>query len=234
MTTEYRVQFRERLHRTPLAVSYLFSRPDSFTFRAGQYMIVALDRESGLAHPLSLSDSPDIDTLEFTKRMTDSPFCTRLKALTPGDTIALKGPFGNFAVPDTEKPLVFLAGGIGITPIRSMLKELANKKERNQGRITLLYGNQDETDIAFRDELDNLNLPQYRVVHVLAAPQTEEYDYSGFISADILRREINTPQSAIYLVSGPPVMVDAMEKILQSLQIPAEHVLTDVFLGYTA
>jgi ferredoxin-NADP reductase len=120
---EYTVNFIESVKRTPSAVSYRFSRPAGFTFTAGQYMIVTLDDD--LVHPLSLSDSPEeTGFLEFTKRMTGSSFCRILQGLTAGETITLKGSMGGFILDESEKTLVFLAGGIGITPIRSILKSL--------------------------------------------------------------------------------------------------------------
>jgi len=227
---EYTVNFIESVQRTPSAISYRFSRPEGFTFTAGQYMLVTLGKD--LVHPLSLSDSPEeTGFLEFTKRMTGSPFCHSLQGLAPGDTIKLKGPMGGFILDGSEQILVFLAGGIGITPIRSILKTLA-ARQNQPGKTILIYGNTNETDIAFRDELEGLSLPGYRVVHVLTDTRGVPGAHQGFISADIITREVPDLKNAIFMASGPPVMVEAMQKNLAGLGAAQEQIRSDVFLGY--
>jgi ferredoxin-NADP reductase len=227
---EYTVNFIESVKRTPSAVSYRFSRPAGFTFTAGQYMIVTLDDD--LVHPLSLSDSPEeTGFLEFTKRMTGSPFCRILQGLTPGDTITLKGSMGRFTLDGSEKSLVFLAGGIGITPIRSILKSLVSRQDQ-PGKTILIYSNMNETDIAFRDELEGLSIPGYRVVHVLTDTKGVPGAHHGFISAEIITKEVPDLKNAIFMASGPPVMVEAMKKNLVGLGVAEEQIRSDVFLGY--
>ncbi|MBU4263108.1 MAG: FAD-dependent oxidoreductase [Proteobacteria bacterium] len=227
---EYTVNFIESVKRTSSAISFRFSRPAGFTYTAGQYMIVTLGDD--LVHPLSLSDSPDeTGFLEFTKRMTGSSFCRKLQELTAGDIITLKGAMGRFTLDGSEQILVFLAGGIGITPIRSILKTLA-KRQDHPGKAILIYGNVNEADISFREELEGLALPGYRVVHVLADTKGVPGAHQGYISAEIISREVPDLKNTIFMVSGPPVMVDAMQKNLVGLGATEEQIRSDVFLGY--
>ncbi len=228
---EYQAEFLERIERTPAAISYRFKRAADLQFIAGQYMLVDLGDE--LIHPLSLSDCPEeTGFIEFTKRMTGSPYCQRLEALNKGDTILVKGPAGKFYY---EQPannyLIMIAGGIGITPIRSILKSL-EKKKQPFCRIILLYGNLNRDDIAFRTELENLTLPDYRLVHVLADITGMADAYQGLINADIIAREVPACSTAFYMISGPPAMVEALKKALAIINVAADRIRIDVFSGY--
>jgi len=230
MTREYRTQFLERIERTPNAVSHRFKMPEGLNFTAGQYMLVDLGNE--LAHPLSLSNCPEgAEIIEFTKRMTGSPYCRRLESLEKGETISVKGPFGKFCITDSSENIVMIAGGIGITPIMSILSSLATKKV-NIGTVILIYGNLNKEDIAFRDELENLKIPDYRLVHVLSVTTGIEDAYQGFINADILSKEVPKKNKTLFMVSGPPVMVEAIKKALATINVTEDQIRTDIFLGY--
>ncbi|MBU0675086.1 MAG: FAD-dependent oxidoreductase [Proteobacteria bacterium] len=227
---EYIVKFIESIQRTPSAISYRFSRPAGFSFAPGQYMIVNLAED--LVHPLSLSDTPDQKGfIEFTKRMTSSAFCRKLQDLTAGDQIKVKGPIGRFTLDGADKSLVFLAGGIGITPIRSILRTLAARQDPPENTV-LIYGNVNGADIAFRSDLEEISLPGYRVVHVLTDPEGVPGASQGFISSEVIGREAMDLKSATFMVSGPPVMVEAMKKNLAGLDIDGNRIRTDIFLGY--
>ena len=227
---EYTVNFIESVKRTPSAVSYRFSRPAGFTFNAGQFTTVSLDDDH--VHPLSFSDMPEETSfIEFTKRMSDSSFCRKLQGLTLGDTITVKESVGNFTLDGSQQTLVLLAGGIGITPIRSILKHLAGQQDQ-PGKTILIYGNINEMEIAFRDELEGLSLPGYRMIHVLADTTGIPGAYQGFISSEIIHKEVPDLKNTIFMVSGPPVMVEGMKKNLTALGATKTQIRTDLFIGY--
>lgn len=227
---EYQTEFLERIERTPTAVSYRFKMPGGLSFAAGQYMLV--DLGNAMAHPLTLSSCPEeAEFIEFTKRMTGSPFCRRLEALEKGETINIKGPAGKFICDDSNETLVMIAGGIGITPIRSILTSL-EKKKGNLRTVILIYGNLNREDIAFRDELENLRLPNYHLVHVLSDTTGMRNAYKGSINADIVAKEVPKSSKAHYMISGPPVMVEVILKALASIHVAEDSIRTDVFLGY--
>lgn len=230
MKMEYRIEFLERIERTPTAVSFRFKKPEGFRFIAGQYMLVNIGEE--LVHPLSLSDCPEEPAfIEFTKRMTGSPFCQRLQSLEKGESIIVKGPDGKFYPDESAGTIVMLAGGIGITPIRSILKS-QEKNKGSLGKIILVYGNLNRADIAFREDLENLKLPDYRVVHVLSDTAGMESAYQGYITAAIITKEVPEKANAAYMISGPPGMVAAVKKGLSTISIPEERIRTDIFMGY--
>ena len=227
---EYRTEFLERIERTHTSVSYRFKMPEGLNFTAGQHMLVDLGNE--LAHPLSLSNCPkEAKFIEFTKRMTGSSYCDRLESLGKGETISVKGPFGKFCLADSSETLVLIAGGIGITPIRSILSCL-EKNKGNIGTVILIYGNLNREDIAFRNELENLKIPDYHLVHVLSDTTGMRNAYQGFINADIISKEVPKSTNAHYMVSGPPVMVEAIKKALATIDVTEDQIRTDIFLGY--
>jgi len=204
--------------------------PEGLRFVAGQHMLVDLSND--LVHPLTLSSCPEeAEFIEFTKRMTGSPFCLRLKSLEKGEIISVKGPAGKFIFDDSNETIVMIAGGIGITPIRSILTSL-EKRKANHHTLILIYGIQNKEDIAFRDELENLHLPDYHLIHVLSDTTGMRDAYKGFITADIILEEVPRSSNAHYMVSGPPVMVKAIKKALAMIDIPENRIRTDVFLGY--
>ncbi|MCI5223667.1 MAG: xylene monooxygenase, partial [Candidatus Electrothrix sp. AR4] len=108
---ETAVHFIERISRSSQVVSYRFTRPSDFSFQAGQYVIVSLGQEGLLVHPLSFSDGPQKDFLEFTKRMTGSAYCQFLEGLYPGDSVTVKGPNGDFSMEGISNDIKCIAGG---------------------------------------------------------------------------------------------------------------------------
>ena len=230
MSEEYQVEFVEKIQRTGSAISFRFSRPENLFFVAGQYMLINLGQD--LVHPLSLSSCPEESLfIEITKRMTDSHFCQRLESLAKGDAISVKGPEGKFTLEESKGDFILLAGGIGITTIRSILKSREIQK-KNGCRITLIHGNKDRNDIAFREELENLKLSNFKLVNVLNDNTGMAEADKGFIPAKIISRESEGLDVAKYLISGPPALVEGMKKELETINVNNEHIQTDVFIGY--
>jgi ferredoxin-NADP reductase len=227
---EYQTEFLDRIVRTPAAVSARFKRPAELHFTAGQYMLVDLGND--LVHPLTISSCPEeTGFIEFTKRMSNSPFCLRMETVEKGETIRVKGPMGKFICDDSDETLVMIAGGIGITPIWSILQSLVKKKD-NSRKVIVIYGNLNREDIAFREELENLKLPDYRLIHVLSDTTGVIKAYKGFITADIIAKEVPNNGSARYMISGPPAMVKEILKALATVNVAKDRILTDIFLGY--
>jgi ferredoxin-NADP reductase len=227
---KYQTEFLNRIDRTPTAVSYRFKRPEGLSFAAGQYMLV--DLGNNMVHPLSISSPPEeAGFIEFTKRLTGSPYCRRLESLEKGESIGVEGPDGKFIFDYSNGTVVIIAGGIGITPIRSILTSL-EKKKGNLCTIILIYGNLNKEDIAFRDELEDLKLPDFHLIHVLLDTTGMNKAYKGFITADILSKEVPKSSNARYMISGPPAMVKAILKALAKIDVAEDRIRTDEFFGY--
>lgn len=197
-----------------------FERPARFDFRAGQYVSLRLVSQAGEeTRPFTISSAPHDPYIEITTRLSDSTFKRALAALTPGSTVTMMGPLGNLSLPDDPRKLVFLAGGVGITPVRSMLRD-ALQREVGVG-ATLFFGNADERCIPYRDELDRMGSLGVRVVHVLEEPSDDWTGERGRIEPETVRRYLD-PEGRTFYVTGPPLMVVSMQLLLDELDVPED------------
>ncbi len=205
-----------------------------FRFSPGQFAWITLfdspftDRE----HPFSISSSAGgtsgsggsaapPDQIEFTiKELGD--FTSRVKQAQPGQPVYLDGPHGGFSVdrqPHSEG-YVFIAGGVGITPMMSMMRTLADRGDRRP--LLLVYANRNWESVIFREEIEAL-LPRLnlRVVHVLEQVPEGWQGEKGFVNADILKRHLPADlQACDYYICGPEPMMNAVEKTLEQMGVP--------------
>jgi ferredoxin-NADP reductase len=207
-------------------------------FRPGQYFWVELlespyEDEKGLRRHISVVTSPtERGVLGLCTRLRDTAFKKTLAELEVGDEVEVEPPKGDYALPeDTSRPYVFVAGGIGITVFRSMLRWIADTGAPY--RITLVYSNRDRESTAFLDELQELErtLPGFRVVLTM----TDDEGWDGEtrrIDADLLREYLGELGEPTYLVAGPPAMVEAVAEQLAGAGVPDEQVLASRFSGY--
>jgi ferredoxin-NADP reductase len=165
--------------------------------------------------------------------MRDSAFKRSLAELPIGAEVDVEEPKGSFVLPEeTDRPYVFIAGGIGITVFRSMLRYIAD--EGLPHNVTLVYSNRDRESAAFLDELKELERthPNLRLVLTM----TDDPDWEGEtrrIGADLLRDHLGEDLARYtYLVAGPPAMAEAMVELLKSVGVPDEQVRSDSFTGY--
>lgn len=228
---------REVAKGTLMVVFDLLGREVDFT--PGQYFWVTLvdppyDDEKGPRRHITVVTSPnERGVLGLATRVRDSAFKRSLAELPVGTEVDVEEPKGSFLLPeDTEQPYVFVAGGIGITVFRSMLRYIA--EEQLPHRVTLVYSNRDRESTAFLDELRELEraIPDLRLV--LTMTDDEEWDgETRRIDADMLRHHLDGElDSFTYLVAGPPPMVEAMEKTLREAGVPEEQVRPERFSGY--
>jgi ferredoxin-NADP reductase len=213
--------------------SFRFGKPGDYSFAPGQYFSLTLEtREGAQTKAFTHSESPGDPFLELTTRMSGSAFKDALQDLRPGDSVTIAGPRGSMVVPAGVSKVAFLTGGVGITPARSIIRDAVQRETGLQ--VALLYGNQNEAGIAFREELDSYAaaLPEIEVVHVLAEPGPGWRGERGLIGADVVRRHVVEPELRHWFVAGPPAMVDAMRQVVGELAIPAESVSVERFSGY--
>jgi ferredoxin-NADP reductase len=208
-------------------------------FVPGQYFWVELpnvghDDDKGLRRHISIVTSPnDRGVLGLATRIRDTAFKTTLAELEVGAEVQVEDPKGDFHLPeDTSKEYVFIAGGIGITVLRSMLKYIA--EEKLPYRITLLYSNRDRESTAFFDELQEREqqIDGLKVVFTM----TEDPGWEGEtrrIDAEFIREQLDGDLgSYTYIVSGPPGMVNGVADQLEGGDVPEEQVIRSRFSGY--
>jgi ferredoxin-NADP reductase len=207
-------------------------------FRAGQYFWVELldppyEDEKGPRRHISVVTSPtERGVLGLCTRIRDSGFKRSLAELEVGAEVEVEEPKGDFKLPeDTEPHYVFIAGGIGITVFRSMLRYIADTGD--PFNVTLVYSNRDQASTAFLDELTELEsqIPGFELVVTMTGDPEWEGE-SRRVDADFLRDKLGELAEYTYLLAGPPPMVEGVVQQLNEAGVPEAQVLPDRFSGY--
>jgi glycine betaine catabolism B len=170
----------------------------------------------------------------FTTRMRGSGFKETLRQAPIGYELTCETPEGEFILRKGETAVrhVFIAGGIGITPYRSILRYSADMNEPLKG--LMLYFNRSSADIVFRRELESLALkmPSFSMVNVLTEPEKGWKGEQGKLSETILRKWIPDPEGLRFWVSGPPGMALKCRELLESIGVKEQYIRTERFMGY--
>jgi ferredoxin-NADP reductase len=234
---ELRVKLAERIKRTSSVESFRFIPPEKIDFIPGQFLQVIFDepnRENKeLNKHLSLSCPPTKEYIEVTKRISQSSFSQCLLQLKPGDGVLVKVPLGGCVFQEDYKKIAFLIGGIGITPVISIIEYIIEKKLDT--KVTLFYSNRTDNDIAFKKELDgwqkiNENIKVfYTVTECLPKDKTCVF---GHIDKKLLSEKACNLEQAIIYIFGPPRMVEAMQSLALELACKKENIKTEKFIGY--
>ena len=230
----------EKIPRSIDTTSYRFSRPPEYGFKAGQWYTVAIASPGGpLDHHFSHADSPTEPFIELTTRLTGSDFKNALDALPIGAKVEIEGPYGQFLFRYGTPKIAFLTGGIGVTPVRSMLRYLADTggAGRAEGQeLVVFYGSMTEDGIVYRSEFEEFErtIARLRVVHVITTPTPRWWGYRGFITAATIKAELREPRAWTYYIVGPPPMITAMGKVMSELEIPQDQTLVESFAGYAS
>jgi predicted ferric reductase len=211
-------------------------RHGGFSFQPGQFGWIVVGRSAfaRVQHPFSFSSGAEANEdgrVAMTIKAAGD-FTGRIASFPVGTKVYVDGPHGVFSI-DREQAqgYVFIAGGVGITPLYSMLVTM---KEREDVRpATLLYASQRWEDVIFREQLEELErtMPNLRVVHVLSEPPSVWAGETGLIDAAIVSRHVPERFYSRYefFVCGSPAMLDAMEDVLLSLGVPASRLNTERF-----
>ena len=206
-----------------------FERPEGYAFSPGQWFRLTLSTTQGpLTETFSHSSAPSDPYLELMTRMGGSPFKQALAALEPGASAHIVGPGGRLHVADNVERVAFLAGGVGITPVRSILRD-AKARGRRFADALLLYGNRDASCVPFLGEFEQMDDIGVRTVAVYERPPAEWSGETGFITAETIRRHVDVDDGRLFVVTGPPTMVSVMESVLDLLGIPVGQRLIERF-----
>ena len=221
------------VQRTKDVISIKFTKPEGFEYKPGQFIFVTLGSgESEMTKHFSLSSSPTEDFLEITKRLTGHPFSNALETLKISDKVLLKGPFGDFTFNGEHKKIGMVTGGIGITPLRSMIKYSIDKELGTD--IILLYSNPHENDIAFNDEFEELQKQNMdiKVVNTVTRPEPSWAGLCGRVDAEMIKKYMPDYNDRTIFISGPGKMVDSMVILLKGLGVPEKQINKENFSGY--
>lgn len=231
-----RLKGRSRVADSTFA--FRFEKPGGFEFKAGQFLTWSLidppetDAE-GTRRIFSIASASYEEDLMMATRMRDTAFKRVLGAMAEGAEIAINGPVGKLTLPeDQSRPAVFLAGGIGITPFRSMILEATRNNSGQQ--IYLFYSNRRVADGAFFDELRELEKrnPHYKFIPTLTAADQAWQGETGHINREMLARYVRDLSEPIYYVAGPAAMTDALKNMLDEAGIISDNIRSEKFTGY--
>lgn len=220
--------------------AFHFKKPDGFSFKPGQAidLILELSGNQGevARHAFSLVSAPFESDLVIATRMRDSVYKKTLGALSVGATVTIDGPFGSLILhSDCTRPAVFVAGGIGITPFMSMLRQAVQDDQSRE--LILLYSNRRPEDAAFLNELQEIakRNKKIRVIATMTDMARSNRPWEGRVGAinDALIASVgNSDTTPVYYVVGPPGLVETLRDMLNRMGIGDNDIRSEEFYGY--
>lgn len=211
-----------------------------YTFRAGQnadFILVDPPKTDGEGNvrTFSFATSPNSQgSFMVAMRMRKTAFKNNLQAIPLGTRVKVTSPMGSFTLhKDSSRPAVFLAGGIGITPIRSIIGWAT--EERLAHKLYLFYSNRTPEETAFMNSLESWEKqnPNFKLIATVTGPTNSSWPHEfGRINKDMLTKHLPEIQAAIYYLAGPPGMVAAMRQLLDSLGVSEDNLKAEEFAGY--
>jgi len=232
------------LNRTDVAdgtMAFHFEKPPGFLFTPGQSVDLTLlnppetDSE-GNVRTFSIASAPFEDQLMFATRMRDTAFKRSLKKAPLGSVVKMDSAMGSFTLhKNFAKPAVFLAGGIGITPFSSIVRQTDH--DRAAHKLYLFYSNRRPEDAPFIEVLQNLEKtnPKFSFIAIMTdVPRSKKTwnGETGRINRDMLSKYLDDLRGPIYYIAGPPAMVGGMRKMLVESGVDEDDIRTDEFAGY--
>ncbi len=240
-TPAYKTKLLSRVMIAEGTMAFHFEKPLHFDFKPGQAIDLGLidppetDAE-GNVRTFSVASSPFESQLMIATRMRDTAFKRTLGRAPLGILLKMDPPMGSFTLHKNQaKPAVFLAGGIGITPFLSILRQADH--DRLPHKLHLFFSNRRPEDAPFLDVLQGLEKtnPNFQFVPTMTAMNQSHAEWkgeTGFIDAGMLSRHLDSLQGPIYYIAGPPAMVAAMRAMLVGASVDEDDIRTEEFAGY--
>lgn len=231
------LKLKEKVQMAPLVYEFIFTSTEKMKFTAGQYMEWTLGHKSdtrGNRRYFTIASSPTENEFRLGVKVPaeSSSFKKALLAMQPGDELLAGQLSGDFILPkDSSQKIVGIAGGIGITPFRSMAKYISDSKQNTD--MVLFYAAADPTEFVYTEIFENHS--NIKLVPVLSGAKDVPADWkgkSGYITKEMVTNEVSDYKNRLYYLSGPNVMVNAYKKLLKSLGIKRTQIITDYFPGY--
>lgn len=242
MAQSYTVKLLKRELVAENTLAFHFEKPADFTFVAGQFLRLTLPSlvpENGRPNvrPFSIASTAYEPDLMIAIRSGQSEFKRALQGLTPGADVQIAGPYGRFTLQeDASVPAVFLAGGIGVTPMRSIILQALHDEKPHQ--LFLFYSNRTPEDAVFLPEFRAAadQYPTFALIPTMTAMETSESPWGGrrtYIDTTMLREYVEGFNTPVYFIAGPAAMALAMRTMLTTAGVPETHIQTELFSGYT-
>ena len=240
--TTYATTLEAREEVAEGTMAFHLRKPSGFDFKPGQAIDVGLTLEANAPedqstrHTFSIVTAPFEDDLVVATRMRDSAYKRALKSMTVGSPVTIDGPSGSLGLhKDLARAGILIAGGIGITPFMSMLRQAA--KDQRQQRLILLYSNRRPEDAAFLAELQKLEgkNPNFRLIATMTEMHASNLPWAGqqgLITQELVGSAAGGLSAPIFYVAGPPGMVEAMRQTLNGAGIDDDDIRSEEFYGY--
>ncbi|MEK7500611.1 MAG: FAD-dependent oxidoreductase [Patescibacteria group bacterium] len=228
----YKLPLKEKkeIARETMAFSFDLAGQD-FSFKPGQFVDITLENpkhtdDTGKTRTFSIASSPLDDYLMVATRLTASAMKKSLAEMELGSLIHVDGPLGSFRLhQDVKIPAVLIAGGIGITPFRSMVKDATEKN--SEQKITLIYSNRTPEDAAFVDDLTEWQNHNSNFNFVTRWTKEE-----GHIDEAFLKQHVKNLAAPVFYVTGSPGMVGGVTQLLIEIGVPDDNIRFEEFAGY--
>lgn len=222
-------------------MEFTLLKPEGFDYQAGQTIDLSLinpaeSDQRGNMRTFSLVSAPYESELKIAMRIRNSSFKQVLKSMEENVELFLEGPFGSFGLhKKVERPAVFLAGGIGITPFYSMINDATYRKLEN--KIILFFSNHNPSDAPFLAELQALEKenPNFTLVATMTSLESYEPAWEGEkgrIDANLIKKYLPKETLPFYYLSGPQTMVEAMRNLLEKMEVDSDDIRFEEFSGY--
>ncbi len=235
-----RIRLRERRSETADVMTFIFDLGGQpFEYQPGQFVFYELDSlefpdERGNRRHFTISSSPtEKGIVMFTTRMRGSGFKETLRNAPIGYELSIGTPAGHFVVPEEEtRHHAFIAGGIGVTPYRSILRHAVDTK--TPMNALMLYFNHSSADVVFRQEFEEIarQMTTFSLVHVLSEAESGWAGERGKLNEALLRKWLPNMNQRLFWISGPPSMVMAYKNLIKKTGVSDEAIRTDNFTGY--
>ena len=237
----YKTKLKRKEEIATGTMAFHLEKPEGFAFKAGQFadytLINPIETDAeGNTRGFSLASAPYEDDLMFATRMRDTAFKRVLRAMEIGTEITLDAPYGSFTLHNNSRiPAVFLTGGIGVTPVRSIILQAAH--DNLPHKIFLFDSNRRPEEAAFLDELIEARKknPNYTFVGTMTemGKSAQKWDgETGYITKAMLGKYVGDLKLPIYYLAGPASMVTAMRKTLNESGVDDDNIRTEEFSGY--
>lgn len=231
---EYKITLKQKEEIAENTWMFYFEKPKDFIFEAGQYVFLEIlqnrfkDERPNL-RAFSIASAPYENDLVFIMRKSTSAFKHNIISMELGEEIKLKGPIGHFTLnKNIKKEIVFLVAGVGITPVRSILRQ--ESFLNSSRKMTLFYSNRNIKSAALYNDMENLpSLNNYQCINMMTQ------DCSGWsgecrrINADVLNKYLDDVKNPVYYIVGLKVFIDAMKSMLISLGVEEKDIVFDNF-----
>jgi ferredoxin-NADP reductase/Na+-translocating ferredoxin:NAD+ oxidoreductase RnfD subunit len=234
------LKLQEKVATSPETYDFVFSASKKLSFIPGQYLEWTLSHphsdSRGIRRYFTIASSPTEETLRIGVKISkdSSTFKKRLVSMKPNDEVVVSQLSGDFVLPKNDNhKYVFIAGGIGITPFRSIIKYGLDTRAKRD--IILFFSNRHESEIVYKELFEKAQEVGLRTVYVLTDEESIPHNWQGRkgrINGQMIAEEVPDYKERMFYLSGPNAMVQSYKQLLSSLGVSKKQIVTDYFPGY--